>query len=44
MSNFYPDQGRTRVSGEAYVLYTAAEKPVENEDPDKKGQLWMETR
>jgi len=25
MSNFCPDQGRTRVCGEAYVLYAATE-------------------
>jgi len=27
MSNFYPDQGRTRVFGEAYSLYAAAGNP-----------------
>ena len=27
MSKFCPDQGRTRVYGEAYSLYAAAEKP-----------------
>ena len=27
MSNFCPDQGRTRVYGEAYSLYAAAENP-----------------
>ena len=27
MSNFCPDQGRTRVSGEAYSLYASAENP-----------------
>jgi hypothetical protein len=27
MSNFCPDQGRTRVYGEAYVLYAVTENP-----------------
>jgi len=27
MSNFCPDQGRTRVCGEAYVLYAATKNP-----------------
>ncbi len=27
MSNFFPDQGRTRVFGEAYFLYAAAGNP-----------------
>jgi len=27
MSNFGPDQGRTRVYGEAYFLYAVAENP-----------------
>jgi hypothetical protein len=27
MSNFCPDQGRSRVYGEAYYLYAAAENP-----------------
>ncbi len=43
MNNFYPDQCRTRVCGEAYVLYAATEKTAENAEHDKKGHLWMDT-
>jgi hypothetical protein len=27
MSNFFDEQGRTRVYGEAYMMYVAAENP-----------------
>jgi hypothetical protein len=27
MSNFFDEQGRTRVYGEAYMMYVAAQKP-----------------
>jgi hypothetical protein len=43
MSNFYPDQGRTRVCGEVYVLYAADEKPAENAELGKKGHFWVDT-
>jgi hypothetical protein len=43
MRNFCPDQGRTRVYGEAYVLYAATENPHKNAEQGKKGRLWMDT-
>ncbi len=36
MSNFGPDQGRTRVYGEAYFLYAVAENPRRTPSRAKK--------
>ena len=51
MSNFCPDQGRTRVCGEAYActphagLFSSRRRnPAENAEQGKKGHLWMDTR
>jgi hypothetical protein len=35
MSNFFDEQGRTRVYGEAYMMYVAAEKPPERRSLEK---------
>ncbi len=47
MSSFFDEQGRTRVSAEAYIKYVAGGKPAENaayQDKAKKGHFRMETR
>ncbi|HEA67705.1 MAG TPA: hypothetical protein ENI07_12905 [Desulfobacterales bacterium] len=36
MSNFCPDQGRTRICGEAYVLYAATKNPRRTPSRAKK--------
>ncbi len=43
MSNFYLDQGRTRVFGCGILPVCRSRKPAENADPGKKGHLGMET-
>jgi hypothetical protein len=43
MSNFFDEQGRTRVFAEAYMKYVAGEKPAENAAHRKKSHFWMET-
>ena len=43
MSSFFDEQGRTRVSAEAYIEYVAGGKPAENAAQRKKGPFWMET-
>jgi hypothetical protein len=43
MSNFFDEQGRTRVSAEAYIGYVAGGKPAENAAHRKKGHFRMET-
>ena len=43
MSNFCPDQGRTRVYGEAYLSVRRNRKPAENAEKGKKGHLFMGT-
>ena len=44
MSSFFDEQGRTRVSAEAYIEYVAGGKPAENAAHRKKGHFRMETR
>jgi len=39
MSNFFEEQGRTRVFAEAYLKYVAGEKPAENAAVRKKGHF-----
>jgi hypothetical protein len=43
MSSFFDEQGRTRVSAEAYIEYVAGGKPAENAAHRKKGHFRMET-
>ena len=51
MSNFCPDQGRTRVFDRLSRMYLAGRrtlvrrgrKPAENAEQGKKGHLWMDT-
>jgi hypothetical protein len=43
MSNFFVEQGRTRVFAEAYLEYAAGGKPAENAAHRKKGHFRMET-
>jgi hypothetical protein len=45
MSSFFDEQGRTRVSAEAYIEYVAGGKPAENaahQNKAKKGHFRME--
>jgi hypothetical protein len=42
-SSFFDEQGRTRVSAEAYIEYVAGGKPAENAAHRKKGHFRMET-
>ena len=41
IGNFCPDQDRTRVYGEAYFRFAAAENPNENAEQSKKGHLLL---
>ncbi|OEU44339.1 MAG: hypothetical protein BBJ60_12660 [Desulfobacterales bacterium S7086C20] len=43
MSNFFSEQGRTRVYAETYFSYVAGAKPAENAAQRKKGHFWMAT-
>jgi hypothetical protein len=43
MSSFFDEQGRTRVSAEAYIEYVEGGKPAENAAYRKKGHFRMET-
>jgi len=42
MSSFCDEQGRTRISAEAYIEYVAGGKPAENAAHRKKGHFRME--
>jgi len=42
MSSFFDEQGRTRISAEAYIEYVAGGKPAENAAHRKKGHFRME--
>ena len=44
MSNFFAEQGRTRVCGEAYMEYAAAAKPAENAAQREKSHFRMDTQ
>jgi hypothetical protein len=43
ISSFFDEQGRTKVSAEAYTQYVAGGKPAENAAHRKKGHFQMET-
>jgi hypothetical protein len=46
MSNFFDEQGRTRVFAEAYIKYVAGGKPAQNatqQHKAEKGHFRMET-
>jgi hypothetical protein len=44
MSNFFDEQGRTRVSAKAYMKYVAGGKPAENTAHRKKGHFRINTK